>query len=926
MASQAHEEVDLVIIGGGPTGLFSAVLARQLGLSVTVIDEKPSSLKVGRADALNARTQQYLEVAGVLGELRAKGIECNTSSTFAEGDFKSRQDKWWTGLEHCRHKNFLMIGQPEVERTLLEQLDDKTPVRFGERVTSIREDSDSVTVTTDAGRTTHAQFAIGADGAKSTVRQALGIGFQGTKPEMIWAVLDTFLDTDFPICSEIITFQLDGQSRVSWIPRERGMSRFYVLLDGDVTQEKAEKSIQRHLAPYRVNFVRTEWFSTFEVRERIASTFVTEEKGRVMLAGDAAHVHSVNGGQGLNTGIADAFGLVWRLALASGKGKQVASDLIRTYDLERRTVAQDVINVAARLVRDTMHTAKQYVATIEKNAGYITGMGVSYHEIASCLIVESERGIWKAGRRCPDLVLASPRFADEGQRWLYSLARYGRFLVLAIGASPNDLQSLQRFRHAADIFVLTARDGCDSAVDTSGTEDSCKGALTFASDLVVSGDPFTVLVRPDMYIGSSSAHPAVPNAQGVDEKKAGESTARPVLNSGVTAWLQVLGAFCIYFNTWGLIASFGSFQAYYETDLLASAHHTAFEVSTIGSLQSFVLVFLGFLAGPLYDSGYARHLLTGGSALIVGGTLAQSFCSTLWQLLLAQGLCVGIGCGALAVLSVAIPSLWFTTRLPIANGVAGIGSGLGGVIFPIMVRNLLPTIGFGWTVRSIALVNLVLLGLASAVLRLPAASGRRRRLVDTASLTDWPYVIFVLGCFAVFLGLYTPFFYVPTYAVKSGFYPASSRGESFYIVMAMNLASIPGRIAPPLLAQRLGAGAVLPVMVATAVALGACALAFIGCRSIISIYVVACIYGFFTGSFFALQPTCFVSLTKDKTVMGTRFGMAFTVLSVALLFGSPISGALQGKYGYHASWIWAGVALFVGGSVIYGARAIRRVD
>ncbi|KAK8099834.1 major facilitator superfamily domain-containing protein [Apiospora kogelbergensis] len=432
----------------------------------------------------------------------------------------------------------------------------------------------------------------------------------------------------------------------------------------------------------------------------------------------------------------------------------------------------------------------------------------------------------------------------------------------------------------------------------------------------------------DQMTDQSSSSPSPPAA--VDaraDEKAGESPAapQPVLDSGVTAWLQVLGAFCIYFNTWGLIASFGSFQTYYETDLLAAARHSAFAVSTVGSLQSFVLVFLGFLTGPLYDAGYARHLLTAGSVLIVGGTLAQSFCSALWQLLLAQGLCVGVGCGCLAVLSVAIPSRWFTTRLPIANGVAGIGSGLGGVIFPIMIRNLLGQIGFGWTVRTIALVNLVLLGLASAVLRLPASSGRRRRLIDTASLRDWPYVLFVLACFAVFLGLYTPFFYAPTLAVKSGFYASSSSvqgGESYYIVMAMNLASIPGRILPPLLAQKLGGG-ILPVMVATAAALGACALGFIGCRGLVSVYVVACFYGFFTGSFFALQPTCFVSLTADKSVMGTRFGMAFTVLSVALLFGSPISGALQGKYGYNASWIWAGVALFVGGSIIYGARAMR---
>lgn len=95
-----------------------------------------------------------------------------------------------------------------------------------------------------------------------------------------------------------------------------------------------------------------------------------------MLAGDAAHVHSVNGGQGLNTGIADAFALAWRLASVltnDGLSPDAADRLIRSYDVERRTVAQGVIDVAAALVRDTIKTAKEYVSTIEKNAGYITG-------------------------------------------------------------------------------------------------------------------------------------------------------------------------------------------------------------------------------------------------------------------------------------------------------------------------------------------------------------------------------------------------------------------------------------------------------------------------------------------------------------------------------------------------------------------------
>ena len=123
--------------------------------------------------------------------------------------------------------------------------------------------------------------------------------------------------------------------------------------------------------------VKTDIKGLLVVKERIASTFVSKQgTGRIILAGDAAHVHSVNGGQGLNTGIADAFALTWRIVTAI-KSTSLTPDgalkLIRSYDTERRKVAQEVIDVAARLVRDTIHTAKQYVATIEKNAAYITG-------------------------------------------------------------------------------------------------------------------------------------------------------------------------------------------------------------------------------------------------------------------------------------------------------------------------------------------------------------------------------------------------------------------------------------------------------------------------------------------------------------------------------------------------------------------------
>ncbi len=184
------------------------------------------------------------------------------SSTFGDGEFISRQNQWWVSLEHTLHRNFLMLGQPVIERMLAEKLGDV--VHYGEQVTSISEDGDGVDVVTSSGRRIRSKFALGADGARSMVRKAIGASFTGSKPEMLWAVLDTFIDTDFPRCSEIITFQLNGQSRVSWIPRERGLCRFYVLLEGEVSQERAEQSIKDHMAPRKVEFTKTEWYSTFD--------------------------------------------------------------------------------------------------------------------------------------------------------------------------------------------------------------------------------------------------------------------------------------------------------------------------------------------------------------------------------------------------------------------------------------------------------------------------------------------------------------------------------------------------------------------------------------------------------------------------------------------------------------------------------------
>ncbi|KAE8390916.1 monooxygenase [Aspergillus alliaceus] len=492
--SQSAFNVDLVIVGGGPTGLLSAVLARSLGLSVYIIDAKHGPLDLGRADALNARTQQYLEVSKTLSLLEPFGLKCNTSSTYEAGEFTSQQNKWWTSLKHTHRPNFLMIGQSRVEEALLHQLD--IPVDYNSRVNGIQETSAGVVVTTDQGRTVVAKYAIAADGARSFVRTSLGIPFTGTKPEMVWAVLDTWIETDFPVCPEIITFQKDGQSRVAWIPRERGMNRFYILLDGEINQENAEASIREHMAPHKVEFTKTEWFSTFEIKERVASTFISKDgNGRILLAGDAAHVHAVNGGQGLNTGIADAFNLIWRIAFVTqGHG---GSALLKSYDEERRTTASGVIDVAAKLVRTTVKTALEYVEIIEKNAGYITGMGVSYSPTTP-LVVDSSHGDFVAGDRCPDLWVAklpaTPSHAqveEPSQVRLYELFGYGKFKVLVLGnEKPATFQQAVEVQQKVEVWHIHDQEHRRTTLP-----------YEFRADWVKSDEGAVVVVRPDLYIG-----------------------------------------------------------------------------------------------------------------------------------------------------------------------------------------------------------------------------------------------------------------------------------------------------------------------------------------------------------------------------------------------------------------------------------------
>jgi predicted MFS family arabinose efflux permease len=386
-------------------------------------------------------------------------------------------------------------------------------------------------------------------------------------------------------------------------------------------------------------------------------------------------------------------------------------------------------------------------------------------------------------------------------------------------------------------------------------------------------------------------------------------------NGGLKAWLQVLGSFFLFFNSWGIVNTFGSYQTYYSLHMLSGTSSST--ISWIGSIQSFLLMFVSAIAGPIYDAGYFRELLFGGSFLLILGQMMLSLCHAYWQVLLAQAFCIGIGCGMLFVPSVAILSTYFTTRLGAAVGLAAAGSSVGGVVYPIAFQRLQPLIGFAWATRVIGFLILATLLFPLTFMRLRTLPASRRALLDLPAFRQPSYTLTIMGFFTGFIGLYMPFFYTQIYALEKGIMGPGSQ-LPFYLLAIMNSTSTFGRIIPNLLSDTLGPFNVgIPCTAMSAVI---CFLLIVS-NSSASIIVLIAFYGFFSGTFVSLPPTIFVQLSgKERSKIGARMGQGFAIVSVGMLVGTPIGGAIVDRHGFTAVWIFGGVMILVGASCLVAAR------
>ncbi|KAK5070777.1 hypothetical protein LTR64_007445 [Lithohypha guttulata] len=373
----------------------------------------------------------------------------------------------------------------------------------------------------------------------------------------------------------------------------------------------------------------------------------------------------------------------------------------------------------------------------------------------------------------------------------------------------------------------------------------------------------------------------------------------PPPNGGTVAWLQVLGSFFLFFNCWGTVNSFGVFQTYYENNPYWS--ETPSNISWIGSIQAFLLLMVGVVTGPIYDRGYFRTLVVIGSFLVPFGFMMTSLCREYWQVVIAQGIVVGLGNGFLWVPSVAILPQYFTTKKALANGIAAAGSSCGGICYPIVFRALEQRVGFGWATRAIAFIALGTLTFSICIMKQRVMPKQKRKLLDLDAFKEGPYTLYCVGMFLAFTSFYGPVYYIQPYAIQTGLTDTSF---GFYLLPILNTASVPGRIIPNFVGDYIGP---MNVLVPAAFLTGVMALIWIGVSTLGGIIAFACFYGFFSGAFISIAPVAIVALTPDLRKIGTRMGQSFFVCSFGLLIGTPVSGAILTSTGR-----WIGVQLFSG--------------
>ncbi|GAB7146332.1 FAD-dependent monooxygenase [Mycobacterium riyadhense] len=338
-------DTDVLVVGAGPSGLTLAASLLNQGIQAAIVDKLPAGANTSRAAVANARSLEVLENLDVSWRMVKAGLIAPRFS-MRQGDRTLIPIDFSTLPTDYPYS--LMISQADTERLLEQRLNELGgEVLRPKTLSRIAQDSTGVTATFDDGETLRASYVVGADGMHSTVRHQAGIGFAGSQFAESFALADVRVAGEAPRDEVILFYGNDGLTVLAPLPD--GVFRI-VAPHPDAPQSPTAEFVQdlldtRAFGPGRTEVTDLLWGSRFKIHHRVADTF---RAGRLLLAGDAAHVHSPAGGQGMNLGITDAIELATALATTLHGGSDSALD---AYSASQRARARQVLTLTGRLTR-----------------------------------------------------------------------------------------------------------------------------------------------------------------------------------------------------------------------------------------------------------------------------------------------------------------------------------------------------------------------------------------------------------------------------------------------------------------------------------------------------------------------------------------------------------------------------------------------
>lgn len=493
-SSDSHERLAVLIVGAGPTGLTLALDLARRGVACRIIEKAPTFFTGSRGKGIQPRSQEVFDDLGVIEQLIASGGDYPRMRIHLGGfAFPLNMFKRSAVTSDVPYPNILMVPQARTETVLRERLGSYgVSVELGADLTGFEQDDEGVTATVvreGASERIRARYLVGADGGHSFVRKELGVGFQGES-----------LSDDEMLVGDV---RVDGLSRDFWhvwprtktgavslcpLPNTDAFQLVMQLPAGGAVPELTERAVQEF---FRANVKQRgiwlhdpSWLSIYRPNVRMVDRY---RVGRVFLAGDAAHVHPPTGGQGLNTGVQDAYNLGWKLAQVV---RGASEALLDTYEEERLPIAASVLGLSTKLFRQAAEKRLQK----QQRGAETKQLGLHYRGSTLACDEGHASSSLRAGDRAPD---APCQGADGHDIKLFDVFRGPQFTLLVFSKRPQTALTAEITRAFGDDVRAYSVVRSGAATDDRTLVDS-HGDVRRSYG--VKGDAL-VLIRPDGYIG-----------------------------------------------------------------------------------------------------------------------------------------------------------------------------------------------------------------------------------------------------------------------------------------------------------------------------------------------------------------------------------------------------------------------------------------